>query len=106
MHVAGGLVAIEHRRIDLARQRGAQKQRIAFERSEDDGSELASNRRVLRDLQIALYLRTLMPGGRAPVDPRVSGAVEPGPNCRDLRGTQALGTPTSMRVGPLLQMNL
>ena len=72
MHAARRLVAIEHRRIDARRQRGAQEQRIALERRENDGAELARDRRVLGDLQIALDLRALVPGRCATVDPRVA----------------------------------
>ncbi len=64
---------------------------MALERSEDDGAELARDRRVLGDLQVVLDLRTLMPGRGAAVDPCVAGAVEPGAHRRNLRGTQYVG---------------
>src|SRR5262245_32148668 len=63
------LIAVEKRREDFQWQRRRHKQRVGFQRREDQGAEFARRRMILRQLHVVFRARRLMSGGDAPVNP-------------------------------------
>ncbi len=67
--VLPAFVTIEQRRIDARRQRSADEQRMAFQRSQDHVAQFVRHWRVFGKLAIVFHRGTLMTRRHAAIDP-------------------------------------